>query len=61
MSDNDSININVKVTSQMRKMIDDIVENDTHFTISEVMRDAVRAYIKKNYSDIWNTHKNRGQ
>ncbi len=54
------MNINVKVTPQMRKMIDEIVENDTHFTISEVIRDSVRVYIKRNYPNVWDKHKNGG-
>lgn len=54
------MNINVKVTSQMRKMIDEIVGNDTHFTISEVIRDSVRVYIKRNYPNVWDMHKNGG-
>ncbi len=54
-------NINVKVTPQMRDMIDEIVETDTHFTISEVIRDSVRVYIKNNYPDVWEKHRNGGE
>ena len=39
--------LNVRITQAMRDIIDEMVKLDTHTTISEFVRDAIRQKIKQ--------------
>lgn len=43
----ETVNINVRVTPVLRKIIEKCVERDTHINVSDFTRDALREKIKR--------------
>ena len=45
--DKETVNINVRVTSTLKKVIEQYIEADTHINISDFARDALREKMKR--------------
>ncbi len=52
MSDETTI-LNVRVPVKFKKIIEDYVQMDTHMNESELVRNAIRDYIKQNAPELY--------